>query len=391
MTMIYFIRHAEADNSVRDGRIRPLTGKGLSDRHLVTNFLQDKNIDAVLSSPFKRAVDTIADFAEKNGFKIEIIEDFRERKSDNDMLKDNTNFISFMERQWTDFSYTFSDGECLAEVQERNIAALNEVLNQYKNKNIVIGTHGTAVSTIINFYDNTYGFEDFMAMVNILPWVVKAGFDGINCVKMERIDLFNLRQKTNYGCREVSIYDLSKLKAHKNREIQIQIQKLTKHSENLESAATAVTVLAEKIWREHYTPIIGEAQVDYMLKKFQSAERICEDIKENNYIYFTAERIKNGEMAGYCAIQPKKDYLLLSKIYVRKHYRGKGVARSFLDEITALCRHEYGFDKIRLTVNKHNDNSIAIYHKMGFETIDSVKTDIGGGFYMDDFVMELRI
>ena len=47
--------------------------------------------------------------------------------------------------------------------------------------------------------------------------------------------------------------------------------------------------------------------------------------------------------------------------------------------------------KIRLTVNKHNDNSIAAYKKMGFETIDSVKTDIGGGYYMDDFVMELPI
>ena len=64
MTRIYFIRHAESDNAVRDGRIRPLTEKGLADRRLVTKYLQDKKIDAVLSSPFKRAVDTVADFAE---------------------------------------------------------------------------------------------------------------------------------------------------------------------------------------------------------------------------------------------------------------------------------------------------------------------------------------
>ena len=168
---------------------------------------------------------------------------------------------------------------------------------------------------------------------------------------------------------------------------EIKIQKLTKHAENLESEAVSIANLADEIWREHYTPIIGEKQVDYMLKKFQSAEQICEDIKRNGYIYFTAEHIKSGEIIGYCASQPKEDYLLLSKLYVRKDYRGKGVARSFLNKVISLCI-EYRFDKIRLTVNKYNENSIAVYKKMGFETMDSVKTDIGNGFFMDDFVME---
>ena len=188
MTTVYFIRHAEADNSVRDGRLRPLTEKGMNDRMLVTEFLQDKNIDAVLSSPFKRAVDTIADFADSSGIEIEIIEDFRERKSDSDWVRD-TDFWPFIERQWADFTYSLSDGECLAVVQDRNIAALNEALNIYKGKNIVIGTHGTALSTIINYYDRSYGFQDFMAMVNILPWVVKMEFDENGLVKMEKVDL----------------------------------------------------------------------------------------------------------------------------------------------------------------------------------------------------------
>lgn len=189
-TIVYFIRHAQSDNSVHDGRIRPLTEKGMHDRALVTEFLQKKSVDVVFSSPFKRAIDTIANFAEKNGYCIETVEAFRERKSDSNMGKNNTDFISFMERQWTDFSYTFSDGECLAKVQGRNIAALKEILTKYKNKRIVIGTHGTALSTIINYYDHTYGFEDFMSMINIMPWVVKMSFDENTCVKIEKIDLF---------------------------------------------------------------------------------------------------------------------------------------------------------------------------------------------------------
>ena len=189
MTTIYFVRHAESDNSVRDGRIRPLTDKGHTDCALVTDYLQDKNIEIVLTSPYKRAVDTVAGFAEDSGLSIITIEDFRERKSDSDWVRE-TDFYPFMERQWADFSYSLSDGECLAVVQERNIAALEDVLGKHQGKNIVIGTHGTALSTIINYYDNSYGFADFMDMVDIMPLVVKMVFDGNRFVGMEKIDLF---------------------------------------------------------------------------------------------------------------------------------------------------------------------------------------------------------
>ena len=190
MTKVYFIRHAESDKSVRDGRIRPLTEKGLAERKLVTEFLHDKNIDAVLSSPFKRAVDTVADFAEKNNFTIELIEDFREQKSSKGMGSNKPSIYPYLEHQWADFTYTLSEGESLSEVQGRNIIALNEVLRRYKDKNIVIGTHATALSTIINYYDNTYGFDNFMAMENILPWVVNMSFDEERCIEIEKIDLF---------------------------------------------------------------------------------------------------------------------------------------------------------------------------------------------------------
>ena len=207
MTTVYFVRHAEADNTIRDGRIRPLTEKGMNDRRLVTEFLQDKSIEAVLSSPFKRAVDTIADFADSAGVEIEIIEDFRERKSDSDWVRD-TDFWPFIERQWSDFSYSLSDGESLAIVQDRNIAALTTALKKHKDKNIVIGTHGTALSTIINYYDRKYGFQDFMAMVNILPWVVKMEFDENGFVRLEKIDLLQKKMLKEalqqYGIEEVS-------------------------------------------------------------------------------------------------------------------------------------------------------------------------------------------
>ena len=174
----------------------------------------------------------------------------------------------------------------------------------------------------------------------------------------------------------------------------IRIKKLYKYSGDLETQTAAIAALADEIWHEHFTPIIGTAQVDYMLAKFQSAEQIYNDIKNNDYYYFTAKDTDNDKLIGYCAVQPQKDFLLLSKLYIHHDFRGKGIARSFIDEVIALCKYEYDFykiGKIHLTVNKHNDGAIAVYQKIGFKTVDSVETDIGGGFVMDDFVMELTI
>ena len=189
MTTIYFVRHAESDTSIHDDFSRPLTEKGLKDCTLVTNFLKDKNINIVLSSPYKRSYDTVLGFAKSIDVQVETIGDFRERKIGDAWLD---NFSSFAKMQWEDFLYKLPDGECLFEVQERNINALNAVLEKHQNKNIAIGTHGTALSTIINYYDNTYGYKDFSEIVALMPWVVKMSFEGKTSLKIEKINLFSL-------------------------------------------------------------------------------------------------------------------------------------------------------------------------------------------------------
>jgi ribosomal protein S18 acetylase RimI-like enzyme len=47
-----------------------------------------------------------------------------------------------------------------------------------------------------------------------------------------------------------------------------------------------------------------------------------------------------------------------------------------------------GADRLMLTVNKRNSKAIAAYQRNGFAIMDSVVVDIGGGFVMDDYVME---
>ena len=186
ITNIYFVRHAEPNYLVHDDSIRPLTDKGKKDALKVSDYLSNKNIEVCLSSPYKRSIDTIKPFLNTNNLDIEIIDDFRERKVDNCWIDD---FEEFSRKQWDDFNYKLSDGECLYEVQQRNIKALENVLNRFCGKNIVIGTHGTSLSTIINYYDPSYGYKDFNEIRLLMPWIVKFTFEENKCIEIEKINI----------------------------------------------------------------------------------------------------------------------------------------------------------------------------------------------------------
>ena len=161
---------------------------------------------------------------------------------------------------------------------------------------------------------------------------------------------------------------------------------------SLEKATTAEDIsviegLAAIVWREHYTPIIGEEQVRYMIGKFQNAEAMTRQIDEG-YLYFFIR--KNGESVGYTALQFADGRCFLSKLYILQEYRGGGCGTAVLSQILEMCR-EQSAGRIRLTVNRHNESSIAAYKKMGFRVIEEKCADIGGGYFMDDYIMEKKV
>lgn len=188
MTDVYFVRHAEPDYSVHDDMERPLTEKGRRDCALAEAYLKDRPISLVVSSPFRRARDTVAGLAESRGLPVVCADGFRERKITDGWISD---FAPYAERQWTDFSYKLENGECLSEVRERNVAALGALLTQYPDRAIAVGTHGTALSTVINYYDPTFSYKDFQSIVGRMPFIAHFAFDGKACVLLELIDLFS--------------------------------------------------------------------------------------------------------------------------------------------------------------------------------------------------------
>ena len=171
LTNVIFVRHAQSLHPYSDDRSRPLTYEGLNDRSVVADTLKDRRIDAFLSSPYQRSIDTIKTTADLFGMEIRTDERFRERQA-------GAGASVMLEKRWADFSFAEDGGECLGAVQTRNMEALKEVLHLYKGKTVVIGTHGTALSCILNFYDRSFGVNDFLRIVSWMPYILELTFDG---------------------------------------------------------------------------------------------------------------------------------------------------------------------------------------------------------------------
>ncbi|MDG1719782.1 MAG: GNAT family N-acetyltransferase [Bacteroidia bacterium] len=143
--------------------------------------------------------------------------------------------------------------------------------------------------------------------------------------------------------------------------------------------------MAKEIWEEHYTPIIGKDQVNYMVEKFQSESAIIQQIKDD-YSYFIITR--NKQPIGYlCFIKKNKiNSLFLSKIYLKKPFRRMGCGRKMIQFVIQQAS-KLKCQSITLTVNKYNKNTILAYQKLGFIQKRELVIDIGNGFVMDDFEM----
>lgn len=144
--------------------------------------------------------------------------------------------------------------------------------------------------------------------------------------------------------------------------------------------------LAKQIWHQHYPDIISLEQIEYMLAKFNSAKAIEGAVKKGTQFYYLTF---NETPVGYTAIEPQADFLFLSKLYVLKDFRGKGIGKAALNFIDEEVK-KLELMAIRLKVNKYNTASIAAYEKLGFIKRKAMITDIGNGFIMDDFELEKR-
>lgn len=151
-----------------------------------------------------------------------------------------------------------------------------------------------------------------------------------------------------------------------------------------EAEIAVIAGLAREIWYEYYVPLIGRAQVDYMVGKFQSPAAMLEQVQAG-YRYFLVR--SDGVPIGYTAIREEPaGQLFISKLYLLSDRRGAGTGRAIMTFIEEWAR-ERELDRLWLTVNKGNP-AVGAYERLGFRIAEAIVMDIGGGFVMDDFRME---
>jgi len=147
-----------------------------------------------------------------------------------------------------------------------------------------------------------------------------------------------------------------------------------------------ITTLAQRIWREHYYPMVGEAQVEYMLDRYYTDASLRTQM-EDGQVFWLPEL--NGEVIGYVAISPKgPGEYFLNKFYIDNQKRGLGFGKVILERVLAQYPD---LRELRLTVNRQNYKTINYYFRVGFTIEACFDFDIGNGYVMNDFKMVLKL
>lgn len=132
-----------------------------------------------------------------------------------------------------------------------------------------------------------------------------------------------------------------------------------------EQEISKLAALATAIVREHFDPLVGKAQNDYMLARFQTPEAIAGQMAQGYQYQWVLE---DGEPAGFMAWYPRGDHMVLSKFYVEKSHRGKGLAHAMMDALLAAVRGA-GLRRVELNTFRGNADTIAVYERLGFHKL----------------------
>ena len=189
LTKVYCVRHALPVPDHTVDRERALSEEGREDAHRVTELLRGIPLDAAVSSPYLRSLDTIRECAGEHGLTIRTDEDFRERKVGDTAGRQD----ELTRMRWADFDFAEPGGECLRSVEERNMRAFRKLLAEHRGESVLFGTHGTALSVILHFYDPAWDYRGFRHIGAWMPCVIRLDFDGDRPVCRE--ELFHIDKR----------------------------------------------------------------------------------------------------------------------------------------------------------------------------------------------------
>lgn len=145
--------------------------------------------------------------------------------------------------------------------------------------------------------------------------------------------------------------------------------------------------IAHTTWPEAYAQILSEVQLNYMLGEFYNKAYLSQRMEQGNLFYLVQHK---GEFTGFMEIEldEKPGYTKLHKLYVLPKAQGLKLGRLLMEEAIIIAK-QAGQEGIFLNVNRYN-NAQHFYERQGFSVIETVDINIGNGFYMNDFIMQLN-
>jgi diamine N-acetyltransferase len=151
--------------------------------------------------------------------------------------------------------------------------------------------------------------------------------------------------------------------------------------------AEQLAALAREIWFDHYPGIITEAQIEYMLQqRYDPGIVRAELVRDDIWWDKLSVGVEMTGFASYCLTAAPEE-MKLDKLYVRTRFQRRGYGGLLVARAAEVARRR-GCTRLTVAVNKNNRIAIAAYLKHGFRVADAVIKDIGGGFVMDDYLME---
>jgi diamine N-acetyltransferase len=145
--------------------------------------------------------------------------------------------------------------------------------------------------------------------------------------------------------------------------------------------------LTFRVWPQTYAATLSQEQIDYMLELMYSEASLTKQMTVDGCDFIIV--FENGNPVGFASFsEAETGVWKLHKIYVLPNQQGKGTGRFVIDYIIKAIKQQ-GATALQLQVNRYN-KAKEFYEKLGFAVIKIADFDIGNGFFMNDYIMEMK-
>lgn len=156
-----------------------------------------------------------------------------------------------------------------------------------------------------------------------------------------------------------------------------------------ESDLEIVRHIAYETWPSTYNAVIGAKQVEFMLDKMYNINELINQLLAGCTFIIAQHDGKDLGFMSFELTDPTNGLYKLHKLYLLPEAQGSGFGKTMINEVFKQIKN-LGGKKLQLNVNKKN-KALFFYERMGFNIKEAVVLDIGNGFVMDDYVMEIDL